>query len=322
MAWGLASVPPSSMLVVSRQPQHMPLQNLHQVRVLNAILSTLLCQHAHPSPCFVGCTLPSHKLLFDTPNGIVVSPAFCVVYYDQHVSSTPTHKRWQGKASIQVCRVTYTLQQCLLVDTDVLIVCAERDSGPSAGPTMSLCNWLPPHSAATHTQSGAEGSSACNAATPHPFGHTHSMQSRQQFRPVPPQHRVPQQQQHYSFVSNQLCGNIKQQGQESRQQPAFAYRAAERKRRQCLLEIERELLRHSSSDDEAPPDDLQLPNHSAGKRRKTACTGEDIWLAVTSLLAFNKKLYANATNVSLSQRCKSNCIVKFDSFMVVVYRIC
>lgn len=244
---------------------------------------------------------------------------------DLHFSSPQTHRCWQGKALTQVCRVAYALQQCLVVDTDVLIVCAERGSGPSAGPTMSLCNWLPPHSAATHTQSGAEGSSARDAATPHPSGHTHSMQSRQQFQAVPPLHRMPQQQQQpqqHSSVSNQLCGDIKQQGHESRKQPASAYRAAERKRRQCLLEIERELLRHSSSDDEAPPDHLQLPNHSAGKHRKTACTGEDIRLAMMSLLAVNKTLYANATQASLQQRCKSNCSVKFVTIMMVVYRIC
>ena len=50
---------------------------------------------------------------------------------------------------------------------------------------------------------------------------------------------------------------------------------ADKQRRQCLLEIERELLRHSSSDEEGcGGDDMQLPNPSAGKRRKTACTGQ------------------------------------------------
>ncbi len=50
---------------------------------------------------------------------------------------------------------------------------------------------------------------------------------------------------------------------------------ADKRRRQCLLEIERELLRHSSSDEEGcGGDDMQLPNPSAGKRRKTACTGQ------------------------------------------------
>jgi hypothetical protein len=49
---------------------------------------------------------------------------------------------------------------------------------------------------------------------------------------------------------------------------------ADKRRRQCLLEIERELLRHSSSDEEGcGGDGMQLPNASAGKRRKTACTG-------------------------------------------------
>ena len=49
---------------------------------------------------------------------------------------------------------------------------------------------------------------------------------------------------------------------------------ADKRRRQCLLEIERELLRHSSSDEEGcGGDDMQLPNPSAGKRSKTACTG-------------------------------------------------
>ena len=49
---------------------------------------------------------------------------------------------------------------------------------------------------------------------------------------------------------------------------------ADKRRRQCLLEIERELLRHSSSDEEGRQGNvLQLPKHAAGKRRKTACTG-------------------------------------------------
>ncbi len=49
---------------------------------------------------------------------------------------------------------------------------------------------------------------------------------------------------------------------------------ADKRRRQCLLEIEHELLRHSSSDEEGcGGDDMQLPNPSAGKRSKTACTG-------------------------------------------------
>ena len=161
---------------------------------------------------------------------------------------------------------------------------------------MSLCNWLPPHSAATFIQSAATGSSAQDTSTPHPSGH---MQSRA----VPPLHQVShQQQQQHGSVFNQLCGDMKQPAHESRQQPALAYRAADRKRRQCLLEIERELLRHSSSDDEAPIDDLQLPNHSAGKRQKTACTGGDIWLAMMSLLAVSNKLYEDATK----QACHSN----------------
>ena len=49
---------------------------------------------------------------------------------------------------------------------------------------------------------------------------------------------------------------------------------ADKRRRQCLLEIEHELLRHSSSDEEGcGGDDMQLPNPSAGKRSKSACTG-------------------------------------------------
>ena len=49
---------------------------------------------------------------------------------------------------------------------------------------------------------------------------------------------------------------------------------ADKRKRQCLLEIERELLRHSSSDEEGcGGDDMQLPSPSAGKQRKTACTG-------------------------------------------------
>ncbi|KAL0050665.1 hypothetical protein WJX82_004454 [Trebouxia sp. C0006] len=48
---------------------------------------------------------------------------------------------------------------------------------------------------------------------------------------------------------------------------------ADKRRRQCLLEIEHELLRHSSSDEEGcGGDDMQLPNPSAGKRSKSACT--------------------------------------------------
>ena len=60
---------------------------------------------------------------------------------------------------------------------------------------------------------------------------------------------------------------------------APARRKADKRRRQCLLEIERELLRHSSSDEEGcGVDDMQLPTFSAGKRRKTACTGQLFFL--------------------------------------------
>ena len=56
---------------------------------------------------------------------------------------------------------------------------------------------------------------------------------------------------------------------------ALARSEADKRRRQCLLEIERELLRHSSSDEEGcGGEDMQLPNPSAGKRGKTACTGQ------------------------------------------------
>ena len=178
---------------------------------------------------------------------------------------------------------------------------------------MSLCNWLPSPSAATNPQSAAKGSSAHYGPTPHPSGHMHSLQSRQQFQAVPLQHQVPQQQQH-SPVSNQLCGEIKQPGCEFRQQPASAYRAAERKRQHCLLEIERELLRHSS-DDEAPADHMQLPNCNAGKRRKTSCTGQNFCLEVPSLLATNKKLYPDASKAGMQQQCNS--IVK-----VALYQYC
>ena len=186
--------------------------------------------------------------------------------------------------STTVCRLTDSLQVmsgCHCRSADCLCDCAERSSGPSAGPTMSLCNWLPPHSAATTNQqpttlSAAEGSSAHHAPMPPPSGH---MQSRQQFQAVSLEHQVPLQQQHlqqHGVVGDQMCGEIGQQGQASWQLHAkatSAQRTAERKRRQCLLEIERELLRHSS-DEDVPPDDIQLPPQSAGKRRKTACTGE------------------------------------------------
>ena len=195
-------------------------------------------------------------------------------------------------------------------DCQLRCICAEHGSEQSAGPTVSLCNWLPSHSAAIKSQSAAEGRSAHDALTPHPSGH---MQSRQQFQAVPPQ-----QQQQHSAVSNQLCGDIKQPGHDTRQQPACAYKAAERKRQQCLLEIERELLRHSSSDNESPPDHMQLPNHSAGKRHKTACTGEDLCFAVSSLLATHRQ----ACSSNAAQLCKSHCIATFVRLTMTVPRIC
>ena len=141
---------------------------------------------------------------------------------------------------------------------------------------MSLCNWLPHHSVLTNTHVAEEGSPACDASTPHAAGHTLSMQGTQQSHAEPPQQHVLWQQQH-SSESDQPHSEVKQQGHTPRQQhgrPAHAQSMAEKKRRQCLLEIERELLRHSSSDDEVPLDETQLPRHSAGKRRKAACTGE------------------------------------------------
>lgn len=171
--------------------------------------------------------------------------------------------------------MAYVCQQAFLA------VFAGRGSGPSAGPTMSLSNWLPPPSLPTNTYSAGEGSSA-HAPTPHAAPHMHSMQSRQQCHAVPPQQHVPAWQQQHRAESDQLCGQIRQQQQALKGehgQPAPVQSSADRKRRQCLLEIERELLRHSSSDDEAPPHGMQLPHHGAGKRRKAACTGGILCLA-------------------------------------------
>lgn len=195
----------------------------------------------------------------------------CIFAWRTHAtcsSKTTDSTSWQIKhdfaATASACQQT------------MLVVFAERGSGQSAGPTMSLCNWLP--HVPTNTQVAAEGSPAPDAPTYHMMHGTGQMprlQSRQQHHAVPPQHFLWRQQ--HSSESDQPHSEVKQQGHAPRQQhgrPAHAQSMAEKKRRQCLLEIERELLRHSSSDDEVPLDETQLPHHSAGKRRKAACTGE------------------------------------------------
>lgn len=158
----------------------------------------------------------------------------------------------------------------------VSCVIAERRSGPSQGPAMSLGVWLPsqhhegaatPHSVAHSTQSAAHQSSCPQSAQPR-------ILSRQQPDAMPSQQQALMQQREH--VSGQCSAAMQQQGEMARQpclQGPSARDVAQRRRRQCLLEIERELLRHSSSDDEAPSDGMHLPSCPAAKRQKTACTG-------------------------------------------------
>ena len=177
---------------------------------------------------------------------------------------------------------------------------AGHGSGPSSGPSMSLGNWLPsqqlptvtPHAAEATTPSYAHGGTHMHSM--HSRQHqdqmdshlVHSVQSRQHMADVAPIHV--QSRQHQGDVPPNQAHSMHSRQQQEPVQPeqsrnrqganlntaTSARSAAERKRRQCLLEIERELLRHSSSDEEeCIGTKLQLPTPGGGKRKKTACTG-------------------------------------------------
>ena len=146
---------------------------------------------------------------------------------------------------------------------------AEHDSGPSSGPSVSLGNWLPSQQLPTVTSSAAEATTPSYA---HGGTHMHIMHSRQHQDETASHlvHSV-QSRQQQEFV--QLEQSRNRQGA-NLNTATSARSAAERKRRQCLLEIERELLRHSSSDEEeCMGTKLQLPIPGGGKCKKTACTG-------------------------------------------------
>ena len=176
---------------------------------------------------------------------------------------------------------------------------------------MSLGNWLPQPDLSIAEPPQSESFTAelhHPSSTPHgtpgrqSSGHVaadqlpsmHSMQSRQL-----PGQAAPSEMHSMRSRQHQTGGQLVQSGSHGQQQGSVqvsqapdrqggfhgdrvlsgpgrtpARSEADKRRRQCLLEIERELLRHSSSDEEGCGcDGMQLPNPSAGKRRKTACTG-------------------------------------------------
>ena len=126
-----------------------------------------------------------------------------------------------------------------------------------------------------HSMHGMQGRQLPGQATP---SETHSMHSRQHQTGGQVIHSGPHGQQHWSVqISQAPDRQVGFHGERVLPGPARtpARSKADKRRRQCLLEIERELLRHSSSDEEGcGGDGMQLPNPSAGKRRKTACTGQ------------------------------------------------
>lgn len=171
---------------------------------------------------------------------------------------------------------------------------------------MSLGSWLPMHQSSTAAPLPAGGACHNPSCTPQ-TNQLHSMHSRQlpglsdpsqmhsmQSRQLPGQaaptqthgalsmqsrHRVsmPATQRDSTMLSEQQQGSVQVSQAPDRGGSSAVITdrsAANKRRRQCLLEIERELMRYSSSDEEAcDGGGMQLPSHSASKRHKTACTG-------------------------------------------------
>ena len=142
---------------------------------------------------------------------------------------------------------------------------------------MSLGNWMPAHC----SQTCNELTSAAHAShTPH-VGSAQSVPQHSTAAVASMQRPASLLQGHLqSVLPSSLPGQLpavmtmrhqqsNEQGQqtERRLHARSVKNAANQRRRKCLLEIERELLRHSSSDEEQG-NELQLP-----KRQRTACTG-------------------------------------------------
>ncbi len=174
----------------------------------------------------------------------------------------------------------------------VYVCAAERDSGPSVGPSMSLGTWLPWQQTPTVAQPAVAQLAAVQPSLP-TRGNNQQQQSHMPagepgINMPSAQHQSCMQHEHLE-VQRQAEGFRQAQSMQSRQQQhveghmdrdrqgwdadTTARGAADRRRRQCLLEIERELLRHSSSESEGGGAGMRLPNRLSGKRQKTACTG-------------------------------------------------
>ena len=174
---------------------------------------------------------------------------------------------------------------------------------------MSLGSWLPMHQSSTaaplppggarHNPSFTPQTSQLHSmhsrqlpglSDPSQMHSVHSMQSRQlPGQAAPTQSHIAlsmQSRHHTSMTATQRDSTMLSEQQQGSVQVSQAPNrggsisvttdrsAANKRRRQCLLEIERELMRHSSSDEEAcDGGGMQLPSHSASKRQKTACTG-------------------------------------------------
>ena len=200
---------------------------------------------------------------------------------------------------------------CLMGGNSSCVSCmiAERSSGPSEDPSMSLGVWLPSDECQAAATPGLMASSTGPAAHQSPWPQSalpsiasrqlsDALPSRQQaLRQQPQQQQEQQQQQQHRHEPGQCSAAMQQRGAMPRQhslQGPSARDVAQRRRRQCLLEIERELLRHSSSDDDAPSDSMHLPNCPAGKCQKTACTGRACSAAlhnhVVSILSLDKNV--------------------------------
>ncbi|KAL0025913.1 hypothetical protein WJX77_002354 [Trebouxia sp. C0004] len=152
----------------------------------------------------------------------------------------------------------------------------DQDSGPSVGPSMSLGNWLPQPDSSMAELPQTE---SFTAELHDPISIPQDMQRRQSSGGQLVKGGSHGQQQGSVQVSQAPDRHIDFHGERVLSGPARApaRSKADKRRRRCLLEIERELMRHSTSDEEeCGGDNMQLPNPSAGKRQKTACTAERV----------------------------------------------
>ena len=170
------------------------------------------------------------------------------------------------------CALYFAFQLSYRQRLNVILICA----GQSSGPTVSLGNWLRPQSTAVHSAAAADSTEVQLNQSSWRTHETPAAQTRQQSHCLPPQQHELRQQQ-LEHVHDKPGESLQQQSHKEEQQRlegASVRNAAQRRRQQCLLEIERELLRHSSSDDEGAAGSMHLPGGPASKRQRTACTGK------------------------------------------------